>query len=73
MIDIPSVLSFEKKLVPSDGRMYGTIWNKRNDQYRPLKVIEKSVRGTISNRPNKKDKEAFEKDTTKLDAKVEKS
>jgi len=34
-------------------------------------LIEKSVRGTISNRPNKKDKAAFEKDPAKLDAKVE--
>ncbi len=66
-----SVLSFEKKLVPSDGRMYGTIWDQRSDQSTPLKVVEKSVRGTISNRPNKKDKAAFEKDPAKLDAKVE--
>jgi len=66
-----SVLAFEKKLVPSDGRMYGTIWDKRNEQCSPLSLIEKSVRGTISNRPNKKDKQAFEKDPAKLDAKVE--
>ena len=66
-----SVLSFEKKLVPSDGRMYGTSWDQRNDQSTPLTLIEKSVRGTISNRPNKKDKAAFEKDPAKLDAKVE--
>jgi len=66
-----SVLAFEKKLVPSDGRMYGTIWDKRNEQCGPLSLIEKSVRGTISNRPNKKDKQAFEKDPAKLDAKVE--
>jgi len=69
--NIPSVLAFEKKLVPSDGRMYGTTWDKRNDDTTPLALIEKSVRGTISNRPNKKDKAAFEKDPAKLDAKVE--
>jgi len=69
--NIATVLAFEKKLVPSDGRMYGTIWNLRNDQATPLALIEKSVRGTISNRPNKKDKAAFEKDPAKLDAKVE--
>jgi len=69
--NIASVLAFEKKLVPSDGRMYGTTWDKRNEQSIPLALIEKSVRGTISNRPNKKDKEAFEKDPAKLDAKVE--
>jgi len=68
--NVASVLSFEKKLVPSDGRMYGTTWNERNKQT-PLRLVEKSVRGTISNRPNKKDKEAFEKDPYKLDAKVE--
>ena len=69
--NIASVLAFEKKLVPSDGRMYGTSWDQRNDQSTPLTLIEKSVRGTISNRPNKKDKAAFEKDPAKLDAKVE--
>ena len=69
--NIASVLAFEKKLVPSDGRMYGTTWDKRNEQSTPLALIEKSVRGTISNRPNKKDKAAFEKDPAKLDAKVE--
>jgi CRISPR-associated protein Csy3 len=45
----PSVLAFEKKLVPSDGFMYGTTWNNRDDE-KPLSIIEKSVRGTISNR-----------------------
>lgn len=69
--NIASVLAFEKKLVPSDGRMYGITWDKRNEQATPLKLIEKSVRGTISNRPNKKDQAAFENDPAKLDAKVE--
>ena len=69
--NIASVLAFEKKLVPSDGRMYGTMWEHRNDQSVPLVLVEKSVRGTISNRPNKKDQAAFEKDPAKLDAKVE--
>lgn len=71
MAEKVSVLAFEKKLVPSDGRMYGTTWDKRNEQCTRLTLVEKSVRGTISNRPNKKDKAAFEKDPTKLDAKVE--
>jgi len=69
--NIASVLAFEKKLVPSDGCMYGAEWDKREEQSIPLKIIEKSVRGTISNRPNKKDYAAFEKDPLKLDAKVE--
>ena len=47
----PSVLAFEKKLVPSDGRMYATIWEERDrNKDVPLKLLEKSVRGTISNR-----------------------
>lgn len=44
-----SVLAFEKKLVPSDGYMYGTQWENR-EKVTPLKLKEKSVRGTISNR-----------------------
>ena len=44
-ITMPSVLSFEKKLVPSDGFMYGLVWeDRKNDQKRaqPLEIIEKS-------------------------------
>ena len=63
-----SVLAFEKKLVPSDGRFYGTTWEKRAEQGTPLKLQEKSVRGTISNRLKK----AQQDDPMKLDAEVEK-
>ncbi len=68
--NIASVLSFEKKLVPSDGFMYGTRWEDRNDNscITPLKLQEKSVRGTISNRL----KPAIKKDPLKLNAEVEK-
>ena len=66
--DIVSVLAFEKKLVPSDGYMYGTTWEERNEKAIPLKLIEKSVRGTISNRLKK----AMMSDPAKLDAEVEK-
>ncbi|MDQ9091643.1 type I-F CRISPR-associated protein Csy3 [Pseudoalteromonas haloplanktis] len=67
--DTASVLAFEKKLVPSDGYMYGTQWNERNNKAHqtPLKLIEKSVRGTISNRLDK----ATKGDPVKLNAKVE--
>ena len=65
MSKIPaSVLAFEKKLVPSDGLMYGTIWEDRNKQSSPLKLQEKSVRGTISNRLKKSEE-------GKIDAKIE--
>lgn len=66
--DIASVLAFEKKLVPSDGFMYGTTWDNRNKLVLPLKLQEKSVRGTISNRL----KAAIKNDPLKLNAEVEK-
>jgi len=65
MSKIPaSVLAFEKKLVPSDGLMYGTTWENRNNQAESLKLQEKSVRGTISNRLKKSEE-------GKIDAKIE--
>ncbi len=65
--NVASVLAFEKKLVPSDAYMYGTQWDAR-DQTVPLKLKEKSVRGTISNRL----KPAVQKDPAKLNKEVEK-
>jgi CRISPR-associated protein Csy3 len=66
--EIASVLAFEKKLVPSDGLMYGAQWTSRYDQTQPLRLREKSVRGTISNRL----KAAIKNDPLKLNAEVEK-
>lgn len=63
-----SVLAFEKKLVPSDVYLYGTTWEKRAEAANPLKLNEKSVRGTISNRL----KPAVQNDPMKLNAEVEK-
>lgn len=63
---IATVLAFEKKLVPSDGYFYGTTWDNRGDT-KPLQLIEKSVRGTISNRLSSKDAN----DPLKLNAKIE--
>jgi CRISPR-associated protein, Csy3 family len=68
--DTASVLAFEKKLVPSDGYLFGCQWETK-EQATPLSPQEKSVRGTISNRFNKKDAGDFTKDPAKLDAKVE--
>lgn len=65
---IASVLAFDKKLVPSDGYMYGTTWESK-DKATPLKLVEKSVRGTISNRL----KDAVKNDPLKLNAEVEKA
>ncbi|MBE0515728.1 type I-F CRISPR-associated protein Csy3, partial [Sulfurimonas sp.] len=58
----------EKKLVPSDGYMYGTTWENK-DKSTPLKLVEKSVRGTISNRL----KDAIKNDPLKLNTEVEKA
>lgn len=74
--EIPTVLAFEKKLVCSDGFLYGTTWesyknnpdNQTEATLTPLPLIEKSVRGTISNRL----KPALEKDPLKVNAEVEK-
>lgn len=66
--NIASVLAFEKKLVPSDGYMYGTKWDDRSEKT-PLKLSNKSVRGTISNRL----KAAVKNDPAKLNAEVEKA
>lgn len=64
MSKIPaSVLAFEKKLVPSNALMFGTTWENRNNQATPLKLQEKSVRGTISNRLKQSEE-------GKLDAKI---
>lgn len=69
--DTASVLAFEKKLVPSDGYMYGTQWDDRTNKgnQTPLALTEKSVRGTISNRL----KAAIKSDPVKLNAEVEKA
>jgi len=61
-------LAFEKKLVPSDGYLYGTNWDEKTHAI-PLTLQEKSVRGTISNRL----KAAIQNDPAKLNAEVEKA
>ncbi|MBQ9377872.1 MAG: type I-F CRISPR-associated protein Csy3 [Schwartzia sp.] len=66
--DIASVLAFEKKLVFSDGYMYGTNWEERQKKATPLHLTEKSVRGTISNRL----KDTVKNDPVKLNNEVEK-
>lgn len=68
---IPSVLAFEKKLVPSDGRLYETIWVNRHQEAQPLALVEKSVRGTISHRL--KQEKDQDKTTAKLESEIEKA
>lgn len=63
-----SVLAFERKLDPSDALFFSGAWEARNESsaWQPVKVREKSVRGTISNRLKSKDQ-----DPAKLDAAIE--
>jgi CRISPR-associated protein Csy3 len=64
-----SVLAFERKIDPSDGLMYAGNWLEKDDptKWESIKLREKSVRGTISNRLKTKDGA----DPAKLDAKIE--
>lgn len=43
-----AVLAFAKKIVASDGYMYGTTWDERHTQREPIPIVEKWVRGTKS-------------------------
>ncbi|KPA98241.1 type I-F CRISPR-associated protein Csy3 [Pseudomonas asplenii] len=60
-----SVLAFERKLDPSDALFHAGDWQSR-DNWTPVTLREKSVRGTISNRLKTKDM-----DPAKLDAQIE--
>lgn len=68
---VASVLAKDKNIVPSDAFLFECAWeNRLSDSARkPLTLIEKSVRGTISNRL----KAALKNDPAKLDAEVEKA
>jgi CRISPR-associated protein Csy3 len=63
-----SVLAFERKLDPSDALFFAGGWQNRDasGDWEPVRVTEKSVRGTISNRLNAK-----EADPAKLDASIQ--
>ncbi|QDJ13786.1 type I-F CRISPR-associated protein Csy3 [Mergibacter septicus] len=67
-LQTPSVLAFEAKLACSDAIMFAGNWQDIDDnrKWRPIKVEEKAVRGTISNRL--KGAKA-----SKIDAEVEKA
>lgn len=63
-----SVLAFERKLDPSDAFFHAGTWDTRDESatWQAVRVIEKSVRGTISNRLKTKDQ-----DPAKLDAAIQ--
>lgn len=60
-----SVLSFERKLDPSDAQFFAGNWDQRDaaDAWKPIAVREKSVRGTISNRLKTKDQDPLKLDS----------
>lgn len=62
-----SVLAFERKLDPSDALFFAGSWQQRDtaSSWQPVRIQEKSVRGTISNRRKTKDQ-----DPAKLDADI---
>lgn len=63
-----SVLAFERKLDPSDAVLHAGRWDDQtaSEAWAPVRLQEKSVRGTISNRLKTKDQ-----DPAKLDAAIE--
>ncbi len=67
-IQTPSVLAFERKLDPSDAVFAAGRWDDRehSDQWAAVRVREKAVRGTISNRLK-----GSAQDAAKLDAAIE--
>ena len=62
-----SVLAFERKLATSDAVMYSGSWQGKT--WQPIRIQEKAVRGTISNRL----KNALTNDPAKLDAEIQKA
>ncbi|WP_434462251.1 type I-F CRISPR-associated protein Csy3 [Serratia plymuthica] len=66
-IKTASVLAFERKLANSDAIMLAGKWGA--DEWQPIAIKEKAVRGTISNRL----KNAIASDPAKLDAEIQKA
>lgn len=69
-IKTASVLAFERKLANSDAIMSAGNWDERDQsgRWQPIRIQEKAVRGTISNRL----KNAIASDPAKLDAEIQK-
>lgn len=62
-----SVLAFERKLAASDAVMHSGRWEEKS--WEPVRIQEKAVRGTISNRL----KNTIANDPAKLDAEIRKA
>ncbi len=68
-----SVLAFERKLDPSDALLLGGGWVSRGDSqnWAPITLREKSVRGTTSNRMKTKDQDPAKLDAAKENANLQ--
>ena len=68
-----SVLAFERKLDPSDALLYGGDWNTRDasQNWAPITLREKSVRGTISSRKQAKDADLLKVDGSEKNANLQ--
>jgi CRISPR-associated protein Csy3 len=66
-----SVLAFERKHANSDATLFAGVWANKDDatEWQPIRIQEKSVRGTISNRL----KPAIANDPLKVDAEIDKA
>lgn len=67
VIKTASVLAFERKLANSDAVLSSGTW--KGAEWQPIRIQEKAVRGTISNRL----KNAIVSDPAKLDAEIQKA
>ncbi len=67
VIKTASVLAFERKLANSDAVLFSGNWE--GTEWQPIKIQEKAVRGTISNRL----KNALASDPAKLHAEIQKA
>lgn len=67
VIKTASVLAFERKLANSDAMLSSGTW--QGNAWQPIRIQEKAVRGTISNRL----KNALVSDPAKLDAEIQKA
>ncbi len=67
VVKTPSVLGFERKIDPSDALFFSCSWDNREDESacEPVRIVEKSIRGTISNRVKGGD------DPAKLDKQIQ--
>ena len=69
-IKTASVLAFERKLANSAALLHAGSWQQRqnSENWQPITILSKDVRGTISNRL----KNAIQSDPAKLDAEIQK-